>query len=490
MSLIGIDVGTSSVKCVAYGEDGKLLAQARHELSPLFPKPGYWEQDAEDVWNSVKYCLRQIAVVEEVLDDQPIAIAISASGRENFLADSNGIPLTPAIMGADIRGVEFETTETGIEQPEQWTLSCGHQRERMDPIFRLLWWRKEYPEIVNKASYFFGWQDFLAFRLTGNAVTDKSMASRYQVFDLHSMNWSEERIRAIGIEKKFLPNIQDWGTIIGEVKKPILQELRLPPNICLAVGCLDTHSAAVGVGVGKLGTGALTSGNFENLLIASSNPPTKNMIMGGLSVMPYPRNKLSILSVSPTGSAVLNWARDLLNLSIERIEMELVNREDSPSHVLAIPYLSGSMLYWENRRSLRGALTNLTLATNRVDILKAIMESIAYEHVFTLRLLKREGISVELIRATGGGSNSHWWTQLKADMLNVPIEVIDQPEPGAFGAAILAGFAMGVFTDLVSAPEKYNIITRKHIPNPERRKLHKARLKEVGTLIPKLISST
>jgi sugar (pentulose or hexulose) kinase len=145
MSLIGIDVGSSSVKVAAYSEDGKLLAVVGNEITPLHPEPGLWEQDPEEIWQAASRGMRYLSQQDPVQHDPPQCIAISASGRENFPADANGNPLGNGIMGADVRGPEFEIPPEGSPSPEPWCLQCGHLRERMDPVFRLKWWQKHHP---------------------------------------------------------------------------------------------------------------------------------------------------------------------------------------------------------------------------------------------------------------------------------------------------------------------------------------------------------
>ena len=117
MSLIGIDVGSSSVKIAAYRIDGKLLGVVNNELTPLHPQPGWWEQDPEDVWHATTRGLRELGGMDPVRRDPPQALAISASGRENFPADAEGKPLDNNKMGADIRGEEFEVPPAGFPHP-------------------------------------------------------------------------------------------------------------------------------------------------------------------------------------------------------------------------------------------------------------------------------------------------------------------------------------------------------------------------------------
>jgi xylulokinase len=473
MSLVGIDVGSSSVKVAAYSEDGRLIAAAGHDLNPIHPAPGLWETDPEDIWRATGMAMRSLTNRDALKWDLPQAVAVSASGRENFPADGRGNPLGNGIMGADTRGVEFEIPPDGAPVPELWCLSCGHLRERMDPVFRLEWWRKYHPEVIDRARYFFGWIDFLTFRMTGQAVMDQSTVSRYAVYDLHTMDWDRERVAQYDISSTMLPDVLPWGSMVGEVKPEVAKEWGLPPRVIVAQGCHDLNCAAYGAGVYEIGTACLVSGSYENILVPTGKLPTASMLLKGLSVMPQPcKAGLSVIAVHPTGSAVLNWARDLVGISVEAAEESLQAEPSGPSPVMAVPYLSGSMTFWEDGRKARGGLIGLTLATSKTDILQAFMESIAYDTVNTLSMMDAEGIKVERIRITGGGARSSWWNQLKSDLTNLPIEVVEQPEPGTLGAALLAGLAAGVYGDMEEISKRYAGTKAVYTPRPDRAGLH------------------
>lgn len=490
MSLFGIDVGSSSVKVAAYSEDGELLAEANNSLTPIHPQPGWWETDPEDIWQATSMGMRDINQHPTIKKDPPKAIAVSASGRENFPADKSGKPLGNGIMGADIRGEEFEVPPPDSPVPETWCISCGHLRERMDPILRLQWWRKERPEIYEEMHYYFGWIDYLSYKMTGRIVMDQSTVSRYLVFDLEAMDWNSNRVAEYGLKESWLPEVLPWGSVIGEVRDEIAEDWGMPPGVVLAQGCHDSNSAAFGAGVYELGTVCLVSGSYENVLIPTDQLPTASMLLRGLSVMPHPcKAGLSVFAIHPTGNAVLNWARDLVNVSIEQVEQQLQAGDDKPGYVLGIPYLSGSMTYWENGRKARGGLLNLTLATASVDIVQAFMESIAYDLVNTLTLIREEGIEVKRIRITGGGARSKWWTQLKSDLTNMPIEVVAHPEPGTLGAALLAGLAIGVYDDMEGINRKYSGTAETYQPNPDRAAWHMTRLETYRTAMKMLLEN-
>ena len=490
MSLIGIDVGSSAVKAAAYSDAGRLLAVERCDVTPQHPQPGWWEQDPEQVWQAAAHCMRSLGRAESLRQDPPRALAISASGREVFPVDGAGVPLGPCLMGADIRGAEFEVAPGNVPVPEPWTLMCGHLRERMDPVFRVLWWRESHPEVVDRAKCFLGWHEFLTLRLCGQAVTDKSLAGRWLIYDLQAQGWSRERMREYQLDANLLPGLGNWGTVIGAIRGELADEWGIPRGVKVAVGAHDVSCAAIGAGVSDIGTACLISGSYENLLIPTTDLPTATMLLRGLSVTPHPgQTGLLVYAISPTGNAVLNWARSLLDVPIEDLEQELQQSGPVPSPVLAVPYLSGSMLYWEGGRRARGALIGLTLATSRIDIVKALMESIAYDHANTRSLLSSEGVPVTRVRATGGGSRSAWWTQLKADIAGVPIEVVSEPETGTLGAALLAGLALGRFGSLAEMRMAAARPTMVFEPDLRRAGLHRAQIESYRNAITALLSA-
>ncbi len=491
MSLIGIDVGSSSVKAAAYNEDGTLLAVVSNEVTPLHPRPGWWETDPRDVWRATAKGLRELAARDLVRRDPPRALAISASGRENFPADADGNPLGNNIMGADVRGEELETPPAGAPVPEPWTLSCGHLRERMDPVFRLMWWRQNHPEIMAQARQYPDWHGFLTLRLCGRNVSERSLVGRWLVYDLRSKTWSPERLAEYEIGPELLPEVLPWGAVIETINRQVAQDLGLPPDLKIVNGGHDLNCAGVGAGASQLGSALLISGSYENMLIPTVEYPTPTMLLRGLSVTPHlGKIERSIYAICPTGNAVLNWARGLVGLSLDEQAEQLGAGNRTPSPVLALPYLSGAMLYWQGGRKLRGVLLGLTLATSPAEIVQAFMESIAYDNVNTLMLLNEEGVRVDHIRATGGGTRSEWWNQLKADMMQVPLEVVTQPEPGTLGAALLAGYGIGVYPDLDEASAALAGTSRVFEPDPSRASLHQERLEVYRKLVPTLLATT
>jgi xylulokinase len=359
----------------------------------------------------------------------------------------------------------------------------------MDPFNRLSWWQKNHPQILEKAKYFPGWHEFFALRMCGRFVTDRTIAGRWLIYDLKRGGWDSERLAAYEARRELVPEILPWGTVVGDVRREVMEDWGISRPLKMAVGASDLNCAALGAGVASVDETCLASGSFENLLIPTDAFPTAAMLLRGLSVTAHPGTCAhAVWAICPTGTAVLDWARSLTHVSIGDLEAQLEKSGGRPSPVLAVPYLSGAFMFWENGRKLRGAIFGLTLATSQLDVVRAFMESVAYDHVNTLSLLRSEGVDVKYIRAMGGGSRSTWWTQLKADMTGVPIEVVNQPEPGTRGAALLAGLAVGAFGDIARAAKASVGTIRVHEPDRRRAELHSGRLETYRNAVPNTLS--
>lgn len=487
MSLIGVDVGSSSVKVCAYNTDGAFITGSSRPAVPLHPGPGLWEQDPLSVRDAVLGALAEVAADNRIIRDRPVALAVSASGRENFPMLRDGTPLGNNIMGADIRGAELETPPEGISEPEPWELACGHMRERMDPVFRFLWWKMNHPDIMERAELYPDWHGYITYLLCGENVSDPSLVGRWACYDIMKDRWDNALVDGYGIKRSLLPIVYPAGTPIERITPTAAKLTGLPADTLIVTGGHDLNCCALGAGASDIDTACLISGSYENMLIPTLRRPTSRLLRSGLSITPhFGRMKRSVYAICPTGNAVVNWVRDTLGLSIAGLESELADRT-RPSDVMMAPYLSGAMLHWNDGRKLRGTVTGLTLATSRLDIAQAAMESIAYDHVKTMALLDRENIRPTCIRATGGGIRSRWWTQLKCDLMNMPIETSTVEEPGTFGAALLAGVGAGVVSSIECSAQTLSRTGTVYEPNEKRALLYRQRMEDYDRFVEKML---
>jgi xylulokinase len=193
------------------------------------------------------------------------------------------------------------------------------------------------------------------------------------------------------------------------------------------------------------------------------------MLETGASIGPHPGEPpLAVFSLSPNGSVVAGWSAELTHRALADIDAELLQRPAGPGPVVAVPHFSGSTSPSLGGRSSRGALLGITLATSAADITQALMEGIAFDLAATFTAFRQAGAELNMIRATGGGTRSRWWTQLKADLTGLPIEVVDQPEPGTLGAALLAGVAVGAYDSIAGAARTMRHLVTRYDPDATR----------------------
>jgi xylulokinase len=434
----------------------------------------------EESRDAFRSALAQLTTHPNVKKDPPVAISFSSSGREVFPVSADGTPLGRCLMTADIRGDDVAAETVARRSPEEWFRLTGHVPRRMDPVNRALWWRQANPAVADKARWFMNWHEYYALLLSGRPVVDWSDAGAWATYDVELGNWSSERIVETGIDAKWLPEVQPNAAPIGPILSDIARELGLPSDVLIVTGAWDAFAASVGAGGVDPGVVSLSCGTWHSFTVPVEAGWPADLVNEGMNVCPHPGpTGFAILATNPNGMSVIEWARDLMNVSIPELNEALKAVGSGPSDVFAdaaltppphVPAGSG-----------RGArFEGVTLATTRIDIIRGLLEAIASEFSLTLERLRRHRIEASLVRATGGGSKLDWWLQLHADVCGIPFEVVAQDEPGAFGAAILAGVGAGIYPSVSTAVQQMVTVSRRFEPDPERGAMYVALRKRLG----------
>jgi len=472
MSLIGIDLGSSAIKVVAFALDGAVLAEARREVGAHRPQPGWWEVDPHESLAAFDHALASVVSDEAVRADPPSGVSFSSSGREVFPVDEDGSPLGPCLMTADVRGDDVATTAAARRTAREWFALCGHVPRRMDPVNRILWWTKNDPAIAARARWFMNWHEFFALRLTGRPVVDASSAGTWLVYDRASGGWSRDRMAETGIDPRLLPVIQESGTVIGPVLPAVAAETGLPAGVPVVTGAYDTFASSIGSGAVEPGIVGLACGSWHSFVLPVAKGVPDSIADEGMNLYPFAGpTGLAVNVNNPNGMTVQNWARSLTHLSITRLEEGLAAAGPGPGHVWANAHLT-PLPHRDATPGFGGSLHGLTLATSAVDIVRALLESIACDLAVTLDSLRSRGVPVTLIRASGGGSRSAWWMQQTADVCGIPVEVVTQDEPGSFGAALLAGIGAGIYPSVASAVRDNVLVAHRYEPDAARGALY------------------
>ena len=461
MSLVGIDIGSSAVKAAAYSADGAVLAQAAEAVPSLHPGPGLAETDGDAVWKAVVAVVQRVTASPRATRDPPVALAVSASGREGFPARADGSALGPCLRTADARRPAAEAAVTLRRSSERWIRECGHVPDHMDPTNRILWWAEQAPRTMSRARWFLGWHELVSLRLAGRPVVDPALASGFLIFDLASKAWSPERIGALGLDPRVLPEVVPWATPLGPVRPRAAAEMGLPRRCTLVAGSWDGSCAAVGAGVVEEGGALLAAGTWESVVAPLSRPRPREVAQARLALTLQPSTPgWGLWARSPNGTSVLDWALGVSGIRLGRLETALAAAGPDPSPALMIPHLSGAPGPWPDSPGAAGAVFGLTLATTGTDLVRAALEGIAIDLALAIGALRAGGSQVQTCTVAGGGARSPWWMQLKADLLGMPVEVCEQAEPGTLGAALLAGVGSGVYGSLREAAAHARVARR------------------------------
>ena len=459
MSLLGIDVGTTGCKVISFREDGEILAQAYREYPLIHPQPGWSELDGNVVWEKVSDGIREVA--SQTATDPIEAISVASQGEAVTPVWGNCDVLANAITTFDSRtsGICDEILQNIT--PLEVMQITGMPPSDIHTLAKLVWIKRNQPDLYNEVWKFFGFEDFINFRLGVQPVVDYSLAARTMAFDIINKTWSDRMFDLADIDTSLLPDTVPSGTIIGEIGKKVSTELGLPNGVVVVAGGHDQPCGALGAGIIRGGEVMDATGTVECIAPAFGEPViNQQMIDGNFSCYPHVVEGLYVtLGFVSSGGVVLRWFRDTLaETEIAQAEAEnrdvydilLENIPDSPGTAMLLPHFTGSGTPHLDLAS-KGAIVGLTLSTSKGELVKAILEGISYEIKQNLTMLQDAGVEINEVRAIGGGAKSGKWLQLKADMFGKKVIALDISEGVCLGTAILAGTAIGKYSSIEEA---------------------------------------
>ena len=466
--LIGIDVGTQSVRALAFDAFGNQVAQARRGTPMLQLAPDRCEYDPEGLFSAVSDCLGEVA---RALGGRPVAgIAVASVGESCVLVDEAGKPLAPSIAWFDGRTEEEAQTlrqTVGVERLFQTT---GLQLDRIFTLCKLLWMRKHWPDAMRRTRRILLIADWIAFRLSGVAATDFSLASRTLYLDLRRRQWSDELIGLAGFDALVLAPLRASGTPLGVVSPEILAATGLVGQPVVGVGAHDHVCGGMAAGLAAQGTMVDSIGTAEALLLATAQPsfapmlPKLNLFQGAFEA----HRSLFYLGASAVYSGgVMEWFRGLVgNPPHETLIAEGEAVAPGSEGILFLPHMVGATSS-DPEHPVRGAFIGLTTGATRGMLYRAVLEGLAMRAAFIVdAAVDLGGIPApERIRLISGGSRNPLLVAAKANAFGRPVTVVDASEATALGAALLGGVAAGLWPDIEAAPAALN--RREHVVEPD-----------------------
>lgn len=474
MSLMGIDVGTTGCKVVAFDESGAVLAQAGREYPLLNPNPGWYELDPAQVWSYISECLR--AVNAQLRHDPVTALSLSSQGEAMVPLAKDGTILANSPISSDTRNAKQTAEMEAALGTERIFKLTGQPMSTIYTLPKILWWRDNAPEILDRTWKYLCYVDYVAYKLGVEPVIDYSMAARTLAFDYRTEDWSEELLAAGHVRRDQLARPLPSGEIIGEIPGNLADELGFRGSVQVVTGGHDQPAGALGAGVLQPGTAMLAIGTTE-ALVAVTEKPRRQMLDHHVPCYHHAApGHFIALSGNQTGGRLLRWYRDELGAAERAIadetdrdvyEVIIGQIDDAPGDMVLLPYFVGSGAL-HNDPSATGVILGLSFDSSRADIVRAILEGLTYEQALCIRSLNEIGVEVNQITAIGGGSRSERWMQIKSDIINLPISVIHTSEAASLGVAMLAGCATGVYSSLEEAAEQLIKVRKTFYPRAER----------------------
>lgn len=431
---MGIDIGTTSVKTAVFNEtlEEKITLTADYTLDS---HGDIVEFDGESYWTIVK------GEIEKVKREMGIdALAVDTQCETLILTDADGNPVRPAIVWLDNRAVEeAEIIEKHFGHKKVYEVTGQPEITATWPACKLLWVKRNEPEVWAKTKKVFLLEDWILFKLTGRFISEKTLQSSTIYFDIHKAEWWQEMLDFIGVDKSMLPELYSSAKEVGEYE-----------GIRVVTGAIDQIAGAIGAGVVKKGIVSEMTGTTMVIFMPSDTVPAYDE----KSIVPCHYNfddKYCLLSWTPTAGMALKWFKNALceNFSFRELDELAESVPAGSDGVTFLPYLCGSTMPKYNPAA-RGSFTGLTTEHHRGHFVRSVMESVTCMLKANLDYL---GLDVEEIRAMGGGANSPLWCQMKADMTGKKLVTLKNKETACLGSAILAGVGIGAFESVEKAAE-------------------------------------
>jgi xylulokinase len=437
--LLGIDVGTSSVKAVLATAEGEVVARAAHDHDVSMPRPGWVEQDPDADWwaGAIAVCRRLLPARAPIA-----AVCVSGMGPCMAACDALGTPLRPAML----YGVDTRATREIAELEERYgraaiAARCGSRLTTQAVGPKLLWLRRNEPGIYARTRRFATASSFVLQRLTGEYAIDHHTASQCApLYDLRAHRWIEEWAEQIapGVE---LPPLRWPSEPVGTVTSAASALTGIPTGTPVSAGTVDAWAEAVSVGVLAPGELMLMYGTTMFLVAMVDGPRADDRLWCTTGCFP---GSWSLAGGMATSGALTAWLRDLAGApSWERLAQEAAATPPGADGLVVLPYFLGERTPLFDPDA-RGLVAGLTLRHGRGHLYRALLEATAYAVRHHLEVLREAGAAPARVVAVGGGAASGLWPQVVADVGGLAQELPRETIGAAYGSAFLAAVGAGL----------------------------------------------
>jgi xylulokinase len=446
--LVGVDVGTAGARALAVDAAGEPVAEAQATYELSRPAPGWTEQRPQDWWAATREVLREVAAAVE---GDIAGVGLSGQMHGSVFLDAAGEVLRPALLWNDQRTVDQAAALADRVGEQRLVQITGNPALTGFQAPKILWLRDEEPERYERLDSILLPKDYVRLMLTGERATDASDASGTLLLDARARTWSREVLEALEIPAAWLPEVHEGPEVTGALRASVAAELGLPEGVPVAAGGGDNAAAAVGVAISREGRVSASLGT-SGVVFAHRDAFTPDPSLRVHACCHALPGAYHLMGVTLAAGGALDWWRSVAGAgeSFDALVAEAAGAPAGAEGLLFAPYLSGERTPHRDPHA-RAAFLGLSARHERAHLTRAVLEGVVFSLRDGLEAMRELGDDPEEIRATGGGARSALWRQIQADVLGAPVRrtVVDQGP--AYGAALLAGLAAGVYAEPAEA---------------------------------------
>ncbi len=482
--VIGIDIGTTNIKGSLYDSEGSFMDSRSYPYESFCPQKEYHEQDPQD-W--VHY---SVQILKELCKDGKTkegidAVSFSTQGGTVVITDKAGRPLRRAMTWLDRRGLAlFEDSQDLQAANVRFYLKTGWRLDSCMGFMPLYWLRKNDPVLFSKIHKVMYVNDYLLYKLCGNAAMDPSNASISMFYNVPNGIWDADILKMAGLSKDHFSPVQDSGKVVGLLSESVKKEIGIQKDVLLVNGGHDQYCAAIGAGIINEDEMLLSTGTawvlFKLLNEAALNE--KNFFAIGRNIID---NKFGLICSIPAAGASIKWfAKNIMRLKSDMVLVDEINADpkkilDLKNNILFYPYLTGSHGpdFDPDRKA---SFKNMQIGHNYLDMAKAIYEGICFQLKKIMIEMEKNDIHFREIKMVGGGAKSRIWPDILADITNKDILIpIDQKDDFTTkGAAIIAGFGAKIFSSFEDGIKKTRVRYKVVTPNKKNKDFYDKKFAE------------
>jgi xylulokinase len=466
-TLIGIDLGTTSLKVALFTSEGQALGSESCEYPILSPQPGYAEQDPSEWRKALENACQKLR--ERLPDAFAAVLGVGMCGQMHtqVYLDRNDRLLRPAITWMDQRS---QAIVQRIQQDDTAREMIFRETKNFPSTtytaLHVRWVIENQPEVWAETESVLVAKDYLKFLLTGEKATDYAEASGTLLFDVGKEAWSEAAFDYFQIPRDFFPRAAPSDKIIGTVSREAAAWTGIPEGTPVANGSSDNSASALGAGMVLPGQVTLIIGTAGVVSVCSDRPlldPAGRTLCWHYCL---PKHWIT-LGITQTAGESLQWFKTAFDPQddpqtgsgdiFNRYNQAVAQISDGSGGVIFLPYLNGERTpYWDP--AARGVFFGINLATEKASMIKAIMEGVSFALRNNIETIEALGIQIDEVRAVGGGLKSPIWLQTLGKILKKPVSTVNMPDTANLGNILLCGKALGLVSSYQQSVERMVVI--------------------------------